>query len=62
VTLLDEDLEDYYELTKEEIIEPHKKFIISNIDELKSSILKREIAKEEDLIGYEDRELESIEQ
>jgi len=62
VTLLDEDLEDYYELTKEEIIEPHKKIIISNIDELKSSILKREIAKEEDLIGYEDRELESIEQ
>jgi hypothetical protein len=36
--------------------------MITNIDELKSEILRREIAKEEDLIGCEDRELESIEQ
>jgi hypothetical protein len=36
--------------------------MITNIEELKSEILRRGIAKEEDLIGCEDRELESIEQ
>jgi hypothetical protein len=36
--------------------------VITNIDELKSEILRREIAREEDLIGCDDRELESIEQ
>ena len=36
--------------------------MITNIDKLKSSILSRGIAKEKDLIGCEDRELESIEQ
>jgi hypothetical protein len=36
--------------------------MITNIDELKSEILRRGIAKEEDLIGCDDRELESIEQ
>jgi hypothetical protein len=36
--------------------------MIINIDELKSEILRRGIAREEDLIGCEDRELESIEQ
>ena len=36
--------------------------MITNIDELKSEILRRGIAREEDLIGCEDRELESIEQ
>ena len=36
--------------------------MISNIDELKSSILSRGIAKEKDLIGCEERELEAIEQ
>ncbi|WP_373543058.1 hypothetical protein [Chamaesiphon sp.] len=35
--------------------------MITNIDELKSEILRRGIAREEDLIGCEDRELESIE-
>jgi hypothetical protein len=36
--------------------------MIANIEELKSEILRRGIAREEDLIGCEDRELESIEQ
>ncbi len=36
--------------------------MITNINELKSEILRRGIAKEEDLIGCDDRELESIEQ
>jgi hypothetical protein len=36
--------------------------MITNIDELKSEILRRGIAKEEDLIGCSDRELELVEQ
>ena len=36
--------------------------MITNIDELKSEIIRREIAREEDLVGCDDRELESIEQ
>jgi hypothetical protein len=36
--------------------------MITNIDELKLEILSRGIAREEDLIGCEDRELELVEQ
>jgi hypothetical protein len=39
-----------------------RKFMITNINELKSEILRRGIVQEEDLIGCEERELESIEQ
>jgi hypothetical protein len=35
--------------------------MITNVEELKSEILRRRIAREEDLIGCEDRDLESIE-
>ena len=36
--------------------------MITNINELKSEILRRGIAREGDLIGCDDREWESIEQ
>jgi hypothetical protein len=36
--------------------------MITNIEELKSEILRRRIARKEDLMGCDDRDLESIEQ